>query len=179
MSLHVTRAQLDTMKPSPYFLSNAELLSLNHFNPSKQCLDKLDKIGLNKFRDLLYCDPSFFQFMRCVMRIRINTSEMVAYWLMKNWTAKLREEVYGEPKSDVMNLTTGDMRELSTSKVTDTHLAKLETMEDEDFSVYIADSNFNKFVNQVVRLRPGFPPHLRTGVVKLWAQMVGDGLLTV
>ncbi|KAG5765590.1 hypothetical protein H9Q69_007054 [Fusarium xylarioides] len=117
--------------------------------------------------------------MRDVMRIRTGTSEMVAYWPMKNWTAKLREEVYGEPKSDIMNLTTEDMRELLTSKVTDTHLAKLETMEDENFSVYMADSNFSKFVNQVVRLRRGFPPHLRMGVVKLWARMVGDGLLTV
>ncbi|KAF5702525.1 hypothetical protein FMUND_13438 [Fusarium mundagurra] len=177
MSFHVTRAQLDTM--SPYLLSNAELLSLKHLNPSKQCLDKLDKIGLNKFRDLFYCDLSFHRFMRYVMRIPIDIPEMVAYWLVKNWTRELREDVYGEPKSDIMNLTAEDMRELSTSRVTDTHLTKLKAMDDEDFSVYMADSNFNKFVNQVVRLRPGFPPCLRMGVVKLWARMVADGLLTV
>ncbi|KAF4417164.1 hypothetical protein FACUT_12422 [Fusarium acutatum] len=136
-------------------------------------------MDLNKFSDLFHCDPSFQRFMDFVVRIRIGTPEMVAYWLMKNWVAEVREEVYDEPKSDIMNLTTEDMRELSTSKVTDTHLAKLETMDDEDFSVYMADKNFNKFLTQVVRLRPGFPPHLKMGVVKFWARQVGNGTLTV
>ncbi|SCV28790.1 uncharacterized protein FFB14_02008 [Fusarium fujikuroi] len=103
----------------------------------------------------------------------------MAYWLMKNWAAEVREEVYGEPKTDIMDLTTEDMRELSTGNVTGTILAKLEVMKNEDFSVYMTDKNFNKFVNEVVRLRPGFPPHLRMDVVKLWVRLIADGTLTV
>ncbi|KAF4493791.1 hypothetical protein FAGAP_10088 [Fusarium agapanthi] len=103
----------------------------------------------------------------------------VAYWLMKNWAAEAREDVYGEPKPDIMNLTIEDMRELSTRKVTDTSLAKLETMDNKDFSVCMKDKNFNKFVTQVVRLNPACPPNLRMGVVKFWVRMVSDGFLTV
>ncbi|PNP80562.1 hypothetical protein FNYG_06161 [Fusarium nygamai] len=104
---------------------------------------------------------------------------MLAYWLMKNYVAEVREDVYSEPKSDIMNLTTEDMRELSTRKVTDAHLAKLESMDDEDLSVYMEDTNFNKFLTQVLRLRPGLPPHRVIGVVKLWARQVADGFLMV
>ncbi|KAF5605937.1 uncharacterized protein FSUBG_6273 [Fusarium subglutinans] len=149
-------------KPSPYFLSNSELLSLKHMNPSKSCLDKLDKMPLSKFSEFFYCDPPFHRFMCYVVRVQIGTPEMVAYWLMKNWAAEVREEVYG------VRTETGY-----------TSLAKLETMDDEDFSVYMADANFNKFVTQVVRLRLEFPPSLRMGVAKLRARMVSDGLLTV
>ncbi|KAF5662645.1 hypothetical protein FDENT_13303 [Fusarium denticulatum] len=78
-----------------------------------------------------------------------------------------------------MNLTSEDMLELSTRKVTDTHLAILESMGDEDLSVYMADTNFNKFLTQVLRLRPGLPPHRVMGAVKLWARQVADGLLIV
>ncbi|KAF5253777.1 hypothetical protein FANTH_1470 [Fusarium anthophilum] len=86
---------------------------------------------LSKFSEFFYCDPPFHRFMCCVVRVQIGTPEMVAYWLMKNWAAEVREEVYG------------DMRELSTTKMTHTSLAKLATMDDEDFSVYMADANFN------------------------------------
>lgn len=73
-----------------------------------------------------------------------------------------------------MEITAEDMRELSTGNVTGTNLAKLEVMNNEDFSVYMTDTNFNKFVNEVVRLRPGFPPHLRMDVVKLWVRLVSQ-----
>ncbi|KAF5572105.1 hypothetical protein FPANT_13333 [Fusarium pseudoanthophilum] len=165
--------------PSPWLLSNPELLSLRHFNPSKACLDKLDEIDSSKFCFLVERDPSFYRFMKYVVRIRSGTPEMLAYWLMKTMLAEVREEVYGEPTSDIGNLTTEDMLELSTKNVTDTHLAKLETMDDEDLSVYMADTNFNKFLTQVLRIRPGIPPHRVMGAVKLWARQVADGFLMV
>ncbi|KAF5637279.1 uncharacterized protein FTJAE_5694 [Fusarium tjaetaba] len=184
MRPRVTRAQLDTMNrnfyiPSPWILGDAELLSLYHFNPSKACLDKLDEIGLRKFYALVQRDPSFYKFMKEVVGIRPGTPIMLEYWLMKNMVAEVREKVYGEPKSDIGNLTTEDMLELSTRKVTDTHLAKLESMDDEDFSVYMEDTNFNKFLSQVLRIRPGFPHHRVMGAVKLWARQVADGFLRV
>ncbi|KAF5687024.1 hypothetical protein FCIRC_2528 [Fusarium circinatum] len=98
---------------------------------------------LSKFSEFFYCDPPFHRFMCYVVRVQIGTPEMVAYWLMKNWAAEVRKEVYG------------------------------------DFPVYMEDKNFNKFVTQVVRLRPEFPPSLRMGIAKLRARMVSDGLLTV
>ncbi|KAG4287504.1 hypothetical protein FPRO06_05156 [Fusarium proliferatum] len=166
-------------RPTPYFLSNSELLSLTHFRPSKDCLDKLDKMDVDKFSDCLHCDWTFRRFMYYVVRARLGTPDMMAYWLMKNWAAGVRVEFYGEPKTDIMDLTTEDMRELSTGNVTGTILAKLEVMNNEDFSVYMTDTNFNKFVNEVVRLRPGFPPHPRMDVVKLWVRLIADGTLTV
>ncbi|KAF5544859.1 hypothetical protein FNAPI_9298 [Fusarium napiforme] len=165
--------------PSPCILGDAELLNLYHFNPSKACLDKLDEIDLRKFCVLVRRDPSFYRFMKEVVGIRSGTPEMLAYWLMKNMVAQVREEVYGEPKSDIGNLTTEDMLELSTRNVTDTHLAKLENMDDEDFSVYMEDKNFNKFLTQVLRIRPGFPHHRVMCAVKLWARQVADGFLRV
>lgn len=73
-----------------------------------------------------------------------------------------------------MDLTTEDMRELSTGNVTGTILAKLEVMNNEDLSVYMTDTNFNKFVNEVARLRPGFPPQLIMDVFKLWVRLVSQ-----
>ncbi|KAF5974401.1 hypothetical protein FCOIX_8286 [Fusarium coicis] len=104
---------------------------------------------------------------------------MLAYWLMKNYVAQAREHVYGNLKPDIMQLTTENMLELSTRKVTDTHLAELESMDDEDFSVYMEYPNFNKFLIQVLRVRPGFPPRRVMGPVKLWARHVTDGFLMV
>ncbi|KLO88953.1 uncharacterized protein LW93_12370 [Fusarium fujikuroi] len=179
---HVTRAQHMNrvlFKPDPNFLSNRELLSLAHFGPSKDCLDKLDKMDADKFSECFHRDWAFNRFMYCVVRVRSGTPDMMAYWLMKNWAAEVREEVYGEPKTDIMDLTTEDMRELSTGNVTGTILAKLEVMNNGDFSVYMTDKNFNKFVNEVVGLRPGFPPHLRMDVVKLRVRLIADGTLTV
>ncbi|KAF5542244.1 hypothetical protein FMEXI_7579 [Fusarium mexicanum] len=75
-------------------------------------------MALDRFSEFFYCDPPFHRFMCYVVRVQIGTPEMVAYWLMKNWVAEVREEVYG------------DMRERSISKLTHTSLAKLETMED-------------------------------------------------
>jgi hypothetical protein len=73
-----------------------------------------------------------------------------------------------------MQLTTENMLELSTRKVTDTQLAELESMDDEDFSVYMEYTNFNKFLIQVLRVRPGFPPRRVMGPVKLWARHVSQ-----
>ncbi|KAF5633596.1 hypothetical protein F52700_6050 [Fusarium sp. NRRL 52700] len=181
MSHRTTRAHLNNInhvsfKPSPFFFSDSELLSLAHLNPCKSCLDKLDRMDLNKFSDCLYYDPSFHRFMSFIVRVQLGTPEMVGYWLMKNWSAERRQEVYGSPRPHEMKLTTEDIRELSTKKVTDVSLAKLEAMSDEDFSVYITDPNFVKFVAQ---LKSGYPPNLGMALVKFWARMVSDGFMTV
>jgi hypothetical protein len=70
-------------------------LSQYHLNPSKACLDKLDEIDLSRFCDLVHHDPSFYRFMKYVVKIRSGTPEMLAYWLMKNMVAEVRVEVYG------------------------------------------------------------------------------------
>lgn len=95
-------------KPDQNFLSNSELLSLIHFGPSKNCLDKLDKMDPDKFGECFHCDWAFHRFMYCVVRVRSSTPDMMAYWLMKNWAAEVREEVYGV--SELMVLLRGRVR---------------------------------------------------------------------
>ncbi|TVY66044.1 hypothetical protein Focb16_v011024 [Fusarium oxysporum f. sp. cubense] len=78
--------------------NESELRRFADLNPSEPCLDRLDKLNFNEFIYRLHYDLSFYRFMCFVARVPTGTPEMVAYWLMKNWSTEAREGIYGPPK---------------------------------------------------------------------------------
>lgn len=75
--------------------NESELRRFADLNPSEPCLDRLDKLNFNEFIYRLHYDLSFYRFMCFVARVPTGTPEMVAYWLMKNWSTEAREGIYG------------------------------------------------------------------------------------
>ncbi|EMT63177.1 hypothetical protein FOC4_g10013393, partial [Fusarium odoratissimum] len=75
--------------------NGSELRRFADLNPSEPCLDRLDKLNFNEFIYRLHYDLSFYRFMCFVARVPTGTPEMVAYWLMKNWSTEAREGIYG------------------------------------------------------------------------------------